>query len=211
MEKESQHMNGKLVRIVITGPESTGKSTLSEQLATAFQTVWCPEFARNFLSSQQEKMPTSSEAPNGNYNYEDLLTIARGQIALENEMAENAIQHWSSQSRPLTRQPVLFIDTDMYVMKVWAEFVFGKCHPYILQQIQQRSYDFYLLCHTDLPWVKDELREYPDPTIRNNLFHLYKNILMNQSTPWSLVSGTSTERLASAENAIQHHFPYLFR
>ena len=203
-------MNGKLVRIVITGPESTGKSTLSEQLAHAFQTVWCPEFARHFLSRQPEKVLPSAEAPNGNYDYDDLLTIARGQIALENEMAENAIQSWSSQTKPLTRQPVLFIDTDMYVMKVWSEFVFGKCHPYILQQIEQRRYDFYLLCNTDLPWVKDDLREYPDPAVRNNLLRLYEDILMNQPVPWSLVSGTAAERVTSAENAIQHHFPYLF-
>lgn len=203
-------MNGKLLRIVITGPESTGKSTLSEQLAHAFKTHWCPEFARNFLSRQPEKVLSSAEAPNGNYDYEDLLTIARGQIALENEMAENAIRHWSAQTNPLTRQPVLFIDTDMYVMKVWSEFVFGKCHPYILQQIEQRGYDLYLLCNTDLPWVKDELREYPDPAVRNNLLQLYQHILMNQSVPWSMVSGTASERVASAENAIQRHFPYLF-
>jgi NadR type nicotinamide-nucleotide adenylyltransferase len=203
-------MNGKLIRIVITGPESTGKSTLSEQLANAFQTVWCPEFARHFLSSQTEKVAASAEAPNGNYDYEDLLTIARGQIALENEMAENAIQHWSAQTNPLTRQPVLFIDTDMYVMKVWSEFVFRKCHPYILQQIVQRRYDFYLLCNTDLPWVEDELREYPDPAIRNSLLQLYENILINQPVPWSLVSGAASERMASAEKSIQRHFPYLF-
>ena len=56
----------------------------------------------------------------------------------------------------------LFIDTNMYVMKVWCEFVFGKCHDWILQQIAEREYDLYLLCDIDLPWVKDELREYPD-------------------------------------------------
>src|SRR5215470_14787450 len=65
-------------------------------------------------------------------------------------------------SQLTTHHSLLFIDTDMYVMKVWCEFVFGKCHQLILDQIARRRYDLYLLCNTDLPWTKDELREYPD-------------------------------------------------
>jgi nicotinamide riboside kinase len=77
----------------------------------------------------------------------------------------------------------LFIDTDMYVMKVWCEFVFGKCHRYVLDQIVKRKYDLYLLCNTDLPWVKDELREYPDLKTREKLFYIYKDIMVNQMYP----------------------------
>ena len=64
---------------------------------------------------------------------------------------------------------LLFIDTDMYVMKVWCEYVFGKCHQFILDEIVQRKYDLYLLCKPDITWVKDELREYPDEKIRIEL------------------------------------------
>lgn len=96
----------------------------------------------------------------------------------------------------------LFIDTNMYVMKVWCEFVFGKCHPWITDQIAKRKYDLYLLCNTDLPWVKDELREYPDLKTRDKLYHIYKNILSKQSVPWEDINGGYEERLENAVKAV---------
>ena len=77
----------------------------------------------------------------------------------------------------------LFIDTDMYVMKVWCEFVFERCHPFILEEILNRKYDLYLLCNVDLPWVKDELREYPDLETRKKLYRAYLDIMVNQPVP----------------------------
>lgn len=169
-----------LKKIVIIGPESTGKSTLCEQLAQHYQTEWCPEFAREYLLT------------NGtNYNYDDLLTIAKGQLAMEDEYAAK-IHH----NKPL------FIDTDMYVVKVWCEFVFGKCHRFILDQIVQRKYDLYLLCNNDLPWVKDELREYPDLKTRERLYHIYKDIMINQSLPWVEIAGDYEQRLKKAITAV---------
>lgn len=177
-------------KIVIIGPESTGKSTLCEQLAQHYETRWCPEYARAWLLQ------------NGtNYTYEDLLTIAEGQLQLEDEYTEKL----ENESLPLLENGgniPLFIDTDMYVMKVWCEFVFGKCHRYVLDNILKRKYDGYLLCNVDLPWTKDELREYPDLDTRKTLFRMYKDLLVNQSTPWVLVSGTGEDRLASAIQAI---------
>ncbi len=80
---------------------------------------------------------------------------------------------------------LLFIDTDMYVMKVWCEFVFGNCHRFILDEIVKRKYDLYLLCNVDLPWVKDELREYPDLENRLKLYYIYKDIMIiNQCPGW---------------------------
>lgn len=169
-----------LKKIVIIGPESTGKSTLCEQLAQHYDSVWCPEFAREYLLT------------NGtNYTYDDLLTIAKGQLAMEDEYA--AMVH---HNKPL------FIDTDMYVMKVWCEFVFEKCHRFVLEQIVQRKYDLYLLCSTDLPWVKDDLREYPDLVTRDRLFHIYKDIMINQAVPWVEISGSYDERLQKAILAV---------
>lgn len=179
-----------LKKIVVIGPESTGKSTLCEQLAAHYETIWCPEFAREFLLR------------NGSaYEYDDLLTIARGQIALEDELSLRL----ENQSLPLLENGghiPLFIDTDMYVMKVWCEFVFGKCHRYILDQIVAREYDLYLLCNTDLPWVQDELREYPDPETRLKLYSIYKDLMINQSTPWVEIKGDYSERLATAIRAV---------
>lgn len=172
-------------KIVVIGPESTGKSTLCTQLAAHYQTIWCPEYAREYLLK------------NGtDYSYNDLLTIAKGQVALEEEYIN------SLKSTP--ERSLLFIDTDMYVMKVWCEFVFGNCHRFILDEIVNRKYDLYLLCNTDLPWVKDELREYPDLVTRQKLYQNYKDILVNQSVPWADISGDQEERLQKAIVAVEH-------
>jgi nicotinamide riboside kinase len=101
--------------------------------------------------------------------------------------------------------PLLFIDTDMYVMKVWCEYVFGKCHLFILDEIVSRKYDLYLLCNTDLPWVKDELREYPDESSRKELYHIYKDLLINQNTPWAEISGNYDDRLLLAIDAVEEY------
>jgi NadR type nicotinamide-nucleotide adenylyltransferase len=166
-------------KIVIIGPESTGKSTLCQQLAEYYHTEWCPEYAREYLLKHGMS-----------YSYEDLLTIAKGQIALEESIVDSK------------GASLLFIDTDMYVMKVWCEFVFGKCHSFILEQITKRKYDLYLLCNVDLPWVKDELREYPDLETREKLYQVYKNIMINQPVPWIEVSGNYEERLQKAIAAV---------
>jgi nicotinamide riboside kinase len=90
----------------------------------------------------------------------------------------------------------------MYVMKVWSEFVFNKCHHWILNRIVERKYDLYLLCNVDLPWVKDELREYPNLEERQKLYHYYKDLMVNQNTPWIDISGNYEERLQKAIKAV---------
>lgn len=167
-----------LKRIVAIGPESTGKSTLCSQLATQYDTVWVPEYARKFLEIHDE------------YNYDDLLTIAKGQVELEDATALSCEQ--SANSYPL------FIDTDMYVMQVWCEYVYNRCHNWILSQIATRQYDGYLLCNIDLPWEQDGMREYPDKKVREKLYHYYKELMINQSVPWIDISGNYEERLQKA-------------
>jgi nicotinamide riboside kinase len=180
-----------LKKIVVIGPESTGKSTLCEELAAHFATDWVPEYAREYLLTHGKE-----------YHYEDLLTIAKGQLALEDSWAtalEDRVAAGGLRGRSGEPAPhVLFIDTDMYVMKVWSEFVFGRCETWILEQILLRQYDGYLLCRTDLPWVREELREYPDLGTREKLFHIYKDCLINQSAPWAEIGGQGEQRLAGA-------------
>ncbi|MEI2739243.1 MAG: ATP-binding protein [Chitinophagaceae bacterium] len=179
-----------LKKIVVIGPESTGKSTLCEQLAQHYETMWCPEFAREYLLR------------NGtDYEFDDLLTIAKGQLALEDEYTTTLERNSLPMLEAGGHLP-LFIDTDMYVMKVWCEFVFRRCHRFILDQIVTRKYDLYLLCNTDLPWVKDELREYPDLESRRKLYHIYKDIMVNQPIPWVDIRGNDDERLQLAIRAI---------
>ena len=167
-------------KIVIIGPESTGKSTLCQQLAEHYRTVWCPEFAREFLLHRGSN----------SYKYEDLLNIAMGQLELEDTMLTEA------------RNGLYFIDTDMYVMKVWCEVAFEDCHRWILKQAAQRQYDLYLLCDVDLPWTPDELREYPDIQFRTKLHKMYKDIMMNAGTEWAEISGTDGVRLQTAVRII---------
>jgi len=130
-----------------------------------------------------------------NYSYLDLLTIAKGQIQAEEEIIQEVKKQ--SNAKPL------FIDTDMYVMKVWCEFVFGNCHQFILDQVAERKYDLYLLCDIDLPWTRDELREYPDEGPRQKLYEIYKDTMQNQSTPWVEINGSYEERLQKAIVAVE--------
>jgi len=188
-----------LIKIAVIGPESTGKSTLCELLAQHYNSQWCPEFAREY-----------SLTHGTDYTYDDLLYIAKGQLAMEDEYVQSIVNSQESgvnsrsndSQRIANSSALLFIDTEMYVMKVWCEFVFGKCHRWILDQIIERKYDLYLLCNTDLPWVKDELREYPDLKTRDQLYHIYKDIMINQSTSWVDISGDYDERLQKAVKAI---------
>jgi len=181
-------------KIVIIGPESTGKSSLCEQLASHYNSLFVKEYAREYLLK------------NGTaYTFDNLLDIAKGQI--DNEEAVVQSTKYKSESNPdpstINPQPV-FIDTDMYVMKVWCEFVFEKCHHWILNRIVERPYDLYLLCNIDIPWVKDALREYPDLLTREKLYHHYKDIMINQSVPWIDISGGYEERLQKAIIAVNN-------
>jgi NadR type nicotinamide-nucleotide adenylyltransferase len=176
-------------KIVIIGPESTGKSTLCKQLAAHYNTIWVEEYARAYLLK------------NGTaYTFENLLEIAKGQV--ENE--ESGIGNWefANKSKTANLKPPIFIDTDMHVMQVWCEFVFNRCHHWILNRIAERKYDLFLLCNTDLPWVKDELREYPDLISRQKLYCHYKDIMVNQNVPWVDISGDYEERLEKAIIAV---------
>ena len=177
-------------KIVIIGPESTGKSTLCEQLAKHYNTIWVEEYAREYLLKKGT-----------NYSYENLLDIAKGQLKREDLVINNR-EEGNSKLQTTDHKPI-FIDTDMYVMKVWCEFVFEKCHHWILNRIVERKYDLYLFCNIDLPWVKDELREYPDLKTRESLYHHYKDILINQNVPWVDISGGYEERLQKAIKAVE--------
>ncbi|HLT08603.1 MAG TPA: ATP-binding protein [Cyclobacteriaceae bacterium] len=161
-------------KVVIIGPESTGKSTLAKGLAERFNEPWVEEFAREYLERLAKP-----------YDYDDLLKIAQGQIALEEKRANEA-------------QKVLFCDTDLHVIQVWSNHKFGKTHPWIVQQIEQRKYDLYFLTAIDIPWQKDPLREHPQPEMRQYFFDIYTNILKDKDAPYHLISGSPHQRLDQA-------------
>lgn len=163
---------------MILGPESTGKSTLAEDLATHFGEPWVPEFAREYL----EKI----DRP---YRYEDLLEIGKGQVNAEDELAEKA-------------KKFLFVDTDLRVIHIWSEHRFGKTNPWVMDQIEKRKYDLILLTDTDLPWTPDPQREYPELEMRQYFFDKYLQLAQESGFPFLVVSGDRETRLKTAVAAI---------
>ena len=161
-------------RISLTGPESAGKSTLAAQLAAHYGTGFVPEFARQYL----EKNGPAYALP-------DLEAIARGQLAAEDAAAAQA-------------RRLLFCDTDLLVIKIWAENAFGTCPPWVLAELAQPRYALTLLLAPDLPWTPDPLREHPDPARRWHLYRLYKAELQRLSWPFVEISGLPPQRLAQA-------------
>lgn len=164
------------LRLLLTGPESTGKTLLARRLAETCQTVWVPEYARAYLETLGRP-----------YAEEDLLPIARGQLQLEDFHAQFA-------------RRILPCDTGLLVIKVWSEFKYGRCHPWILEQLRQRSYDLYLLCGTDVPWAYDPQRENPDE--REELYAIYKRELEQLGVPYTELWGGVEERVEAVAGLI---------
>ncbi|MFH1297800.1 MAG: ATP-binding protein [Bacteroidota bacterium] len=171
-------------RIAITGPESTGKSMLAEQLANHYHTLWVAEFAREYID--QLGRP---------YEEHDILTIAGGQLNLEKE-AEEALAKEKWIHGHAGRKQYLFCDTELLVTKIWSEVKFSRCDAWILKQLEVYSYDLYLLCYIDTPWEEDPQREHPH--MREQLFNLYYDEMLERGWNFRVVSGLGEERLRNA-------------
>jgi NadR type nicotinamide-nucleotide adenylyltransferase len=165
-------------RIAITGPESTGKSELAKKLAEHYNTIWVPEFAREYLN-----------IINRPYVQADILEIAKGQIESEDRLSYLA-------------KDILFCDTEPIVTKIWSEHLYKKCDDWIKKKIDDHSYDLYLLCNIDIPWVPDPLREQPEK--REYFFDLFYNELKSRNFNFSVISGYGEERINNAINIIDN-------
>ncbi len=177
LENESGFM---IRRIAITGPESTGKSRLTAELAAHFETIMVPEYAREYLNSL-----------NRPYTQTDILQIAQNQFDQENIALQKANKY-------------LFVDTDFLVTKIWSEFCYKTCPGWIEEKFHTHLYDLYLLCDVDLPWEPDPLREHPlDGGFFFNWFH---NELTNNKMPFVVIRGSGDHRTNNAINAITEYF-----
>jgi NadR type nicotinamide-nucleotide adenylyltransferase len=175
-------MKNQIKKIAITGPESTGKSLLSEQLARHYNTVWVPEYAREYI-----------DGLNRPYNQQDILVIAKGQIRSEQTFYQKANSY-------------LFCDTELIVTKIWSEVKYQNCDEWILAKIIENRYDLFLLCDIDLPWEEDPQREHPHK--REFLFNLYKEELTGRGFPFFIISGFGNERLDNAIRVSETFFAF---
>ena len=166
--------------ISITGPESTGKSSLSRSLAAHYGALWVREYAREYLAALGRA-----------YVYEDIARIAKEQLRREEAMAQKS-------------ESYLFCDTDPLVCKIWSRFKYGKSDPWIDAAVESHRYDLYLLCDIDLPWVEDPFREHPDR--RKELFDLYFCELKSLGARLEVISGQGRARLDHAISIIDKAF-----
>lgn len=167
-----------ILKIVLTGPESTGKSTLAKKLASHYKTVCVPEYARSYIAAL--KRP---------YEAEDILKIAKGQLELEDSFLHKTNQ-------------ILFCDTALIVPKIWSEVAYGRSPEWIENQIINRSYNLYLLMRPDITWKPDPQREHP--YFRNELFEMYKSVLQRLHTPYLIIEGNYEQRFLTARQAIDN-------
>ena len=159
--------------IVLTGPESTGKTTLARQLAGHYRGQWIPEYARTFVENLK--------AP---YTYEDVIHIARHQIEVPEQMINSEM-------------PVVFLDTDLIIIKVWLSVVYGKVPEWLHEAIANRKIDLYLLCRPDIVWVADPVRENPGRK-REELFLMYEEEIKKYNFRYGVVTGKGDKRLFNA-------------
>jgi NadR type nicotinamide-nucleotide adenylyltransferase len=166
-----------VIKVVMFGPESTGKTTLSQQLARYYNTVWVPEYAREYLQNKWNNERKTCEQ-------KDLIPIAIGQMALENDLATKATD-------------VLFCDTDLLETKVYSlEYYGGFVDPLLDEAARNNDYDLYFLTYIDVPWEADDLRD--RPLQREEMFEAFKKALDEHGKKYVLLKGNKKERLQKA-------------
>ena len=180
MEEKLKQQPADCIKVVLFGPESTGKTTLSIQLARYYNSVWVPEYAREYLQNKWNNERKTCEP-------KDLLPIAIGQMKLENELAQKT-------------DSVLICDTDLLETKVYSEaYYHGGCDPILDKYAQENRYDLYFLTYIDTPWEADDLRDKPDE--RERMFKAFEKALIKNKRPYVLLKGEKKERL---EKAVSH-------
>jgi len=168
-----------LKRVCVFGPESTGKSTLSADLARHFDTLYVHEYARPLLDYKD-----------GRCDYADIERIARGQAAAEDALA-------------LRANRVLFCDTDALTTTIWSDVFFGKCPDWVLEEAERRTYDLYLLLDVDVPWIDDAQRNLGEADARRAFFARCKQALDERGRPYVHIYGPWAERFARAVAAVE--------
>jgi len=177
MEEKLKQEPSNCLKVVLFGPESTGKTTLSKQLARYYNSVWVPEYAREYLQNKWNNDRKTCES-------EDLLPIAKGQMKIENNLAKKT-------------ESVLICDTDLLETMVYAETYYsGVCDPILKKFAFENTYDLYFLTYIDAPWEADNLRDRPNE--REYMFNAFETALIKYKKPYIILKGSKSERLKTA-------------
>jgi NadR type nicotinamide-nucleotide adenylyltransferase len=169
-------------KIAIVGPESTGKSTMSPYLAKYYETVWVPEFARDYCAGLTEPC-----------TWQDEINMFYGQLKLEAEILPQA-------------NKLLICDTTFITVKIWSDYTFGQTPQEVLDELPKHPYDLYLLLNIDLPWEEDPLRDFPH--MREHFMEVWHKELKALNANYVIISGMGEERYANAVKVIDgyiHH------
>lgn len=171
-----------IIKIAILGPESSGKSTLTEELAQHFSEPWVNENARSYLEQRK-----------GVYQKEDLDFMLEEQYKLEQKQEYKA-------------KKFLFCDTNLLSFKIWSLYKYGDCSDFILKRVKDSFYDFHLLLSPDLGHENDPLRENPDLKDRKELFEFHRKELLQSQQQFAVIQGFEKKRFENALKAIQSRF-----
>lgn len=164
-------------RVIIVGAESTGKTTLARCLAEHYDTVWLPEYGREYIDKKG-----SGPEP------DDFPAIARGHLSREEALLPRANR-------------ILIYDTDLIVTTVLAEYFLGSCPEWIKAASHERQGDLYLLTDRDTPWVADP-HQREGPEVRDLLHRRFCRELASRKIPFTLVSGSVEQRMETAIQAL---------
>lgn len=183
MEENLKQQPANCIKVVLFGPESTGKTTLSRHLARHYNSIWVPEYAREYLQDKWNNERKTCDS-------DDLLPIAYGQMKLENELAKKT-------------DSVLICDTDLLETKVYSETYYtGTCDPFLEKYALKNTYDLYFLTYIDTPWEADDLRDKPNERLR--MFKAFEDALIKYKRPYILLKGNKQERVNKAVKHIDN-------
>lgn len=171
-------MNKPIKKIAIVGPESTGKSTITQQLAKSYHTLWVPEYARYYCAALTEPC-----------NLQDEVNMFHGQLALEDSILA------------IAEKDLIFCDTTFITVKIWSDEVFGETPQIVLDALPKYNYDLYLLMDIDLPWQEDPLRDFPHK--REHFMNVWHQELKALNATYVIVSGQEEHRLNNAITAVE--------
>jgi NadR type nicotinamide-nucleotide adenylyltransferase len=175
----TRNQSAELIKVVLYGPESTGKTTLAKQLAAHYKTLWVPEYMREYLQKKWNSEKKLVEK-------EDLIPIAKGQLQLEKKALQKV-------------ENLLICDTNLLELKVYSEYYYdGFCPSEIKTEATKDNYSIYLLTYVDTPWEPDILRDRPNN--REEMFRIFEAELKKQNFPYKILKGDKEERF---ENAVK--------